>query len=239
VGVFVFLGMLAIVAAVLVLGGRSLLAEPVIFESYFDESVEGLAVGSPVKLRGVEIGRVAQIGFVQDYYHFASDEERVTAGNKVLVRMEVVPRRGGGEVGEELERLVAQGLRLQLSRSAITGTSFLQADFSPRQARPCGSPGSRGPLHPLRAEHLAAFLRGGRMPSDRGSPRRGDEEPDELRSPLDAVESSTAGPKEQGSAARGPAPDGRQLRGAWAADPRLVRACGPRSASVALDKVNP
>ena len=129
VGVFVFLGMLAIVAAVIVLGGRSLLAKPVIFESYFDESVEGLAVGSPVKLRGVEIGRVAQIGFVQDYYHFASDEERVTAGNKVLVRMEVLPRRGSEEVGEELERLVAQGLRLQLSRSAITGTSFLQADF--------------------------------------------------------------------------------------------------------------
>jgi ABC-type transporter Mla subunit MlaD len=130
VGVFVFGGMLAIVAAVIVLGGRSLLARPVIFESYFDESVEGLATGSPVKLRGVEIGRVAQIGFVQDYYHFGRDEERVTAGNLVLVRMEVVAtRRRGGEVGEELERLVAQGLRLQLSRSAITGTSFLQADF--------------------------------------------------------------------------------------------------------------
>jgi len=130
VGVFVLLGMLAIVAALIVLGGRSLLSEPVVFESYFDESVEGLAVGSPVKLRGVEIGRVAQIGFVQDYYHFASDEERVTAGNKVLVRMEVVAtRRRGGEVGEELERLVARGLRLQLSRSALTGTAFLQADF--------------------------------------------------------------------------------------------------------------
>ena len=130
VGVFVFLGMLAIVAAVILLGGRSLFSEPTVFESYFEESVEGLAVGSPVKLRGVEIGRVAQIGFVQDYYHFGSDEERVTAGNKVLVRMEVVTaRRRGGEVEEELEHLVARGLRLQLSRSALTGTSFLQADF--------------------------------------------------------------------------------------------------------------
>jgi ABC-type transporter Mla subunit MlaD len=127
--VFVLLGMLAIVTAILVLGGRSLLAEPVVFESYFDESVEGLAVGSPVKLRGVEIGRVAEIGFVQDYYHLASVEERIRAGNKVLVRMEVVPRRRGREGVEELERLVASGLRLRLSRSAITGTSFLQADF--------------------------------------------------------------------------------------------------------------
>ena len=91
------LTMIAIVAAVIVLGGRSLLAKPVVFESYFDESVEGLAVGSPVKLRGVEIGRVAQIGFVQDFYHFASDEERVAAGNRVLVRMEVATRRPGDE----------------------------------------------------------------------------------------------------------------------------------------------
>ncbi len=129
VGAFVFVGMLASVAAVIVLGGRSFLTKRLVFESYFDESVEGLAVGSAVKLRGVEIGRVAQIGFVQDYYHFASDEERVMAGNKVLVRMEVVRPREGSEVEEELERLVARGMRLQLSRSALTGTAFLQADF--------------------------------------------------------------------------------------------------------------
>jgi paraquat-inducible protein B len=131
VGVFVLVGMLAVVAAVIALGGRSLFSRPTVFESYFDESVEGLAVGSPVKIRGVEIGRVAQIGFVQDFYHFGSDQERVTAGNRVLVRMEVTPRRGGTEreVEEELERLVARGMRLQLSRSALTGTAFLEANF--------------------------------------------------------------------------------------------------------------
>jgi paraquat-inducible protein B len=129
VGVFVLLGMLTIVAALIVLGGRSLLAKPLVFESYFDESVEGLAVGSPVKLRGVEIGRVAQIGFVQDYYHFGNEEERVREGNRVLVRMEVVRPREGSEVEEELGRLVDRGMRLQLSRSALTGTAFLQADF--------------------------------------------------------------------------------------------------------------
>jgi len=129
VGVFVLLGMLTIVAALIVLGGRSLLAKPLVFESYFDESVEGLAVGSAVKLRGVEIGRVAQIGFVQDYYHFGDEEERVREGNRVLVRMEVVRPREGSEVEQELGRLVDRGMRLQLSRSALTGTAFLQADF--------------------------------------------------------------------------------------------------------------
>jgi paraquat-inducible protein B len=51
--------------------------------------------------------------------------------------MEVVTRRQGhGEVEEELARLVGQGLRLQLSRSPITGTSFLAADFFDPAKRP-------------------------------------------------------------------------------------------------------
>ena len=42
VGIFVFLGLAAVVATALVLGGRSFFAERVSFETYFDESVQGL-----------------------------------------------------------------------------------------------------------------------------------------------------------------------------------------------------
>ena len=55
VGLFVFVGLAAIAGTALVLGGRSFFAEKVTFETYFEESVQGLEVGSPVKLRGVGI----------------------------------------------------------------------------------------------------------------------------------------------------------------------------------------
>ena len=59
VGMFV-LGALALgVIALLSFGGLSLFSKPQRFMVYFDESVHGLDLGSPVKLRGVRVGRGA------------------------------------------------------------------------------------------------------------------------------------------------------------------------------------
>jgi ABC-type transporter Mla subunit MlaD len=52
VGLFVFSGAAAITLAALVLGGGQLFQEKVGFETYFESSVQGLEVGSPVKMRG-------------------------------------------------------------------------------------------------------------------------------------------------------------------------------------------
>ena len=68
VGIFVFAGLALIVGAVLFLGGQTLFDDPVVIETYFDESVQGLEVGSPVKLRGVRLGEVRWIGFADDAY---------------------------------------------------------------------------------------------------------------------------------------------------------------------------
>ena len=73
VGLFVLVGIAVIVAAVLVLAGGNLFRQPVVAETYFDEAVEGLEVGSPVKLRGVQIGQVSWIGFVDDVYEEADE----------------------------------------------------------------------------------------------------------------------------------------------------------------------
>src|SRR4249920_1063500 len=53
---------LAILAAVLfVLGGRKLFQPAFTFETYFNESVAGLELGSPVRFRGVPLGQVSEI----------------------------------------------------------------------------------------------------------------------------------------------------------------------------------
>jgi len=137
VGLFVLAGLLAVAAAALVLGGRNLFSEKIVFETYFDESVQGLEVGSPVKRRGVKFGTVRSIGLVEDFYELAPDE-RFDLGQLVLVRVEtaVDPEREGAQEGptreqrlESLRTMVEQGLRLQLTRSAITGVAFIEASF--------------------------------------------------------------------------------------------------------------
>jgi len=58
-GFFVVVGFVVAMATVVALGARSLKKKTVTYQSYFDESVQGLDVGSPVKFRGVSIGSVA------------------------------------------------------------------------------------------------------------------------------------------------------------------------------------
>jgi hypothetical protein len=56
VGLFMFVGIGLIGSCAVILGGQGLFQTPVPFETYFDESVQGLEKGSPVKFRGVSIG---------------------------------------------------------------------------------------------------------------------------------------------------------------------------------------
>jgi paraquat-inducible protein B len=130
VGAFVLGGIGLGIAALLVIGGGSLFQRPVVLESYFAESVQGLDIGSPVKLRGVAIGTVKEIGFVGDHYEIA-DAAAVKYRNLVLVRMEILrgEHESRAEQEHRLDDLIAQGLRLQIAPSGITGTSFVQANF--------------------------------------------------------------------------------------------------------------
>ena len=64
VGLFVFLGIALVVGGVLILGGSNLFKDEIQLETYFEEPVTGLEVGSPLRLRGVKLGEVTSIDFV-------------------------------------------------------------------------------------------------------------------------------------------------------------------------------
>lgn len=68
-GLFVVTGVVVGLGTVVALGARGLHKETVAYESFMDESVQGLEVGSPVKFRGVTIGNVSQIGVAPDVRH--------------------------------------------------------------------------------------------------------------------------------------------------------------------------
>jgi hypothetical protein len=86
-GLFVLGAVLLGVAGILVLGAGALMRETIDLETYLDESVQGLSVGSPVKERGVQIGIVKEIDFARNSYALNSEEDPKNYGRYVVVKM--------------------------------------------------------------------------------------------------------------------------------------------------------
>jgi phospholipid/cholesterol/gamma-HCH transport system substrate-binding protein len=66
IGLFVTIGFIIGVAAIIWLGASQYFKKIYTYVSYFDESVQGLEVGSSVKYRGVEVGKVEKISIAPD-----------------------------------------------------------------------------------------------------------------------------------------------------------------------------
>jgi paraquat-inducible protein B len=118
-GLFVLLGLGLGLAFVVTLGASNWNEATVRYDSYFDESIQGLEVGSPVKFRGVSVGRVAAIGIAPDQRH-------------VLVQSELtVPelqRNNLGGPGESTLQVHPE-LRAQLAQAGLTGVKFVLIDY--------------------------------------------------------------------------------------------------------------
>ena len=120
-GLFVLLGIGVTLGAVFWLGARRFRRESFPAVSYFDESVQGLDVGSPVKFRGVTVGTVSDITIAPDHRHV-----QVTAEMYVdaLVRLGLRDR-----APKEGEEFTAPNWRVQLASAGITGVRFIQTEF--------------------------------------------------------------------------------------------------------------
>jgi len=131
-GLFMILGVALLVGGVIVLGAGSLFKETVAAETFFDESVQGLGVGSPVRFRGVEIGTVSHIGFLRRKYPDSSWAKDPIFGKYILVEMELDPAQlpipGTTGMGQRLSDAVESGLRLRMASSGLVGAVYLAAD---------------------------------------------------------------------------------------------------------------
>src|SRR5437867_4186911 len=120
-GLFVLLGIGALLGSLFWLGASRFRRESFPAVSYFDESVQGLDVGSPVKFRGVTVGTVSDITIAPDHRHV-----QITADMYVdaLVRLGLRVR-----APKEGEEFIAHSLRVQHASAGITGVRFIQTDF--------------------------------------------------------------------------------------------------------------
>src|SRR5580704_3397314 len=78
-GLFVVTGVVLALTTLTFLGARSLKNQVVSYQTDFDESVQGLDVGSPVKFRGVPVGAVSAIGIAPDRRHVVVTSELAVA----------------------------------------------------------------------------------------------------------------------------------------------------------------
>jgi paraquat-inducible protein B len=152
------------IVAVLLFGSGRLFRSASTFVLFFPGSVDGLAVGAPVRFKGVEIGAVTDIRIA------LGDPERGSAGFARDVRVPVFV-----EIDDEklsslgapadlddpgtLRELVRAGLRGQLAtQSLVTGLLFVQLDFHPDTPaslyEPDGSLPPEIPAIPTRIEQV-------------------------------------------------------------------------------------
>jgi len=87
VGAFVATGMGIAIAAILWLGASNYLEKGNYYAAYFDESVQGLEKDSPVKYRGVTIGRVYRIGVAPDAALIETEDRNRTGGREAPQRL--------------------------------------------------------------------------------------------------------------------------------------------------------
>jgi paraquat-inducible protein B len=133
IGAFVVGAVALIVIAVIVFGSGRLFRPTKDFVLYFDNSVNGLRIGAPVKIKGVEIGSVKDIRFQLE----KTKELKIPV--IIEIDLEKFSSRGATQAAatavdrEALNKaIVDRGLRGQLEmESLVTGLLFISLDFFP------------------------------------------------------------------------------------------------------------
>jgi len=128
-GGFVVSAIVMLMAAVVLLGSGSFWAKTHSYVLYFEESVKGLNVGSPVMFRGVAIGTVKSIVL-------QAEQETLTVNIQVTIEINEdsfqLPKAERHDIDKHFDRLIELGLRGQLDmQSIVTGQLLIQLDFMP------------------------------------------------------------------------------------------------------------
>ncbi len=158
IGAFV-IGALALVAgAIVVLGSMSFFSTVYRFVLYFEDSVDGLVVGAPVKFKGVQIGSVEQILLVPG-------DEVLRPRIAVLIgldetRIRSLSGRTATFTEQEVSQAIDNGLRGTLaSQSLLTGLLFVslnyETDAPPAKLLPDTFGYQQIPTVPSRVEQVA------------------------------------------------------------------------------------
>ena len=123
-GIFVLTGIGLLIVVLFMLGLSEALQPKINFITYFDESVQGLDIGSPVKFRGVTIGKVTKITIRPEDNFIRVDMQAMPSS--------IQPSEKGTEPVDFFKNLqlqVMKGLRCRMELAGITGMKYVEMDY--------------------------------------------------------------------------------------------------------------
>jgi ABC-type transporter Mla subunit MlaD len=130
IGLFIVIALAILTAGLIAFGAGQMFRPRIYIETYIDSSVQGIDVGSSVKFRGVQIGRVSSISFTFNEYGAPSQVDRF---NYVIILMEIDREMFPGMFSENLtpliEKNVQQGLRARIEPQGITGLNYIEINY--------------------------------------------------------------------------------------------------------------
>ncbi len=135
IGLFVVSATALTVVGIIVFGAGRWFEKATMVETYFAESVQGLEIGAPVRLRGVPVGRVESIRLAREEYGIIINPKAGLFPYKgvVVVRMSVRSS-VAAHFKEEDEQMVMKmaadaGFRFRLASQGITGVLYIESEF--------------------------------------------------------------------------------------------------------------
>ncbi|HOV88238.1 MAG TPA: MlaD family protein [Syntrophobacteraceae bacterium] len=146
IGAFIVGTIVLVLLGIVLFGSGKFFKKTLKFVLFFEGSVKGLSVGSPVDFKGVKVGSVSRINVLMDRkdrtvkiaVYIDIDPARITEMTGTKTVREIV-----GEPGDKtaVEVLIEQGLRAQLDiQSLVTGQLYVLLDFLPdKPARMVGA----------------------------------------------------------------------------------------------------
>jgi hypothetical protein len=130
-GLFVIGAIAAGIIVLMVIGTGRWLKPRTTIETYFNESVQGLDLGSKMKYRGVVIGQVTRITFT--YVEYEQDKPMNQRKRYVLVQAQIEPRLVGGRAANDIasrvnaaSEIVDRLRNLQIEKTIATLNRLLE-----------------------------------------------------------------------------------------------------------------
>ncbi|TPQ26966.1 MlaD family protein [Methylomonas sp. HW2-6] len=133
IGIFLVGALTLLVVALMVFGGGQFFKEKNRFVIYFDSALNGLNVGAPVKLQGVNIGNVSEISLVMDEATGRVFKPVVIEIDPALLR-DVSGLQSGAHTDKQhrqaAQKLIDLGLKGRLeTQSLLTGLLYVDLNF--------------------------------------------------------------------------------------------------------------